>query len=112
MVLAAVVIAILVALGAWAVFSMRAAAPEAASTPSTAPSQSRASATPPDAARAEHANNLVTERLWKLAFAAPSETQILEPAQAQIRDSVAAALQSDSLDPKYFPRRIPHSALR
>jgi HD-like signal output (HDOD) protein len=106
MVLAAVVVAILLALGAWAVYSMRAEEPEAASTPSAAPSQSRAYAAAPDPARAELANNLVTERLWKLAFAAPSsEAQVFEPAQAQIRDSVAAALQSDSLDPKYFPRR-------
>ena len=104
MILAAVAIASLLALGVWAVFRMR-AAPLAASTPSATPSQRKSSAPVADSARTELANNLVTERLWKLAFAAPSEAQVLEPAQAQIRDSVAAALQSDSLDPKYFPRR-------
>ena len=59
----------------------------------------------PDAARAELANNLVTERLWKLAFAAAAETPPLEPAQVRVRDAVCAALQADTLDPKYFPRR-------
>jgi HD-like signal output (HDOD) protein len=59
----------------------------------------------PDAARAELANNLVTERLWKLAFAAAPEPQLLEPAHARVRDFVAAVLQADTLDPKYFPRR-------
>ena len=105
MILAAVAIASLLAWGAWALFRMRAAVPPAASTPSAAPSRSKSSAAVPDSARAELANNLVTERLWKLAFAAPSEAQVLEPAQAKIRDAVAAALQADSLDPKYFPRR-------
>jgi HD-like signal output (HDOD) protein len=47
----------------------------------------------------------VAERLWKLAFAAPSQMQYLEPAHTEIRDSVSAVLQSDTLDPTYFPRR-------
>src|SRR5580692_3577237 len=59
----------------------------------------------PDASRAELANNLVTERLWKLAFAAAPEAQPLEPAHARVRDGVFAVLQADTLDPKYFPRR-------
>jgi HD-like signal output (HDOD) protein len=59
----------------------------------------------PDAARAELANNLVTERLWRLAFAAAPEAQLLEPAHARVRDAVSAVLQADTLDPKYFPRR-------
>jgi HD-like signal output (HDOD) protein len=59
----------------------------------------------PDAARAELANNLVTERLWKLAFAAPPEPQLLEPAHAWVRDWASAVLQANALDPKYFPRR-------
>jgi len=56
-------------------------------------------------ARAELANNLVTERLWKLAFAASPEAQILEPAHARVRDAVSDVLKADTLDPKYFPRR-------
>jgi HD-like signal output (HDOD) protein len=63
----------------------------------------------PDAARAELANNLVTERLWRLAFAAapaPAPApELLEPAHVRIRDAVLAVLQSETLDPKYFPRR-------
>jgi HD-like signal output (HDOD) protein len=58
----------------------------------------------PDAARATLANNLVTERLWKLAFASP-EAEPLEPAHARIHDAVCTVLQADALDPKYFPRR-------
>ncbi len=58
-----------------------------------------------DAARAELANNLVTERLWKLAFAAAAESPPLEPAHVRVKDAVCAALQADTLDPKYFPRR-------
>jgi hypothetical protein len=55
--------------------------------------------------RIELANSLVTERLWRLAFSATSQAQFLEPAQSQIRDSVTAILQADTLDPRYFPRR-------
>ncbi|HEX3602763.1 MAG TPA: HDOD domain-containing protein [Steroidobacteraceae bacterium] len=102
---AAIAIASLLGLGAWAVFRARAPGPLTDPMPSSAKARGNVSGPVPDSARAELANNLVTERLWKLAFAAPSEAQLLEPAQAKIRDAVAAALQSDSPDPKYFPRR-------
>jgi HD-like signal output (HDOD) protein len=59
----------------------------------------------PDTARAELANNLVTERLWKLAFAAAPEPEPLEPPHARVRDGVFAVLKADTLDEKYFPRR-------
>ena len=59
----------------------------------------------PDAARAALANDLVTERLWKLAFAAAAETAPLEAAHERVGDAVSAVLQADTLDPKYFPRR-------
>jgi HD-like signal output (HDOD) protein len=59
----------------------------------------------PNTATVERANNLLTERLWKLAFAAPSQLQFLEPEHVQIRDSVTAMLSAQVLDPKYFPRR-------
>jgi hypothetical protein len=59
----------------------------------------------PDIARAELTNNLVTERLWKLAFAAPHESELLQPAHARVKAWVCAVLQVDTPDPKYFPRR-------
>jgi HD-like signal output (HDOD) protein len=59
----------------------------------------------PDAARATLANDLVTERLWKLAFAATPESQPVAPAHERVRDAVSAVLKADTLDPKYFPRR-------
>ncbi|HEY2781718.1 MAG TPA: HDOD domain-containing protein [Steroidobacteraceae bacterium] len=102
---AAVLIACLLALGMWVVVRLRTPIPTAALTPSRTPTQSKVPIAVPQSSRAELANNLVTERLWKLAFAAPAEAQMFEPAQAKIRDAVAAALQSDSPDPKYFPRR-------
>jgi HD-like signal output (HDOD) protein len=68
-------------------------------------SQGAGPTTVPDSARAELANNLVTERLWRLAFAAAPEAQILEPAHARVRDAVLTILKADTLDPKYFPRR-------
>ena len=68
-------------------------------------SQGAGPTTVPDSARAELANNLVTERLWRLAFAAGPEAQILEPAHARVRDAVSTILKADTLDPKYFPRR-------
>lgn len=63
------------------------------------------SAAAPDGARAELANNLVTERLWRVAFAASPDAQTVEPAHARVKDAVCAVLQADTLDPKYFPRR-------
>jgi HD-like signal output (HDOD) protein len=64
-----------------------------------------ASAAVPDGARAELANNLVTERLWRVAFAASPEAQTIEPAHARVKDAVSEILRADTLDPKYFPRR-------
>lgn len=63
------------------------------------------SAGPIDGAQIERVNRLVTERLWKLAFAAASHAQLLEPTHNRIRDSISAALQADALEPKNFPRR-------
>ncbi len=69
------------------------------------PPEGVATSAPVDVTRVQLANSLVTERLWKLAFAAPSQMQYLEAAHTQIRDSVSAVLKSDALDPSYFPRR-------
>jgi HDOD domain len=51
------------------------------------------------------ANNLAAERLWKLAFAAPSQNQASELVHARVRSNIVAMLEVDTLDPNYFPRR-------
>jgi HD-like signal output (HDOD) protein len=65
----------------------------------------RSATAAPDVAKAELANNLVTERLWKLAFAAPAESALVDPKQAEIRDAVSELLEAETLDAKYLPRR-------
>jgi HD-like signal output (HDOD) protein len=111
MVGAAIVIAIIAAgIGAWVAYrsygGRRAAS---VPVPESAQHPGREGAGIPglelDGSRIELANSLVTERLWRLAFAATSHAQFLEPAHIQIRDSVAAILRADTLDPRYFPRR-------
>jgi HD-like signal output (HDOD) protein len=51
------------------------------------------------------ANALLTERLWRLAFAAPAQTAALQPADIEVRSQVSALLAADRLDAKFFPRR-------
>jgi HD-like signal output (HDOD) protein len=110
MIVAAVLIAsALGGLGAWLIYR-RYRKPVAAIVSDRAkardkPLEAVATSAPVDGARVQLANSLVTERLWKLAFAAPSQMQYLEPVHTQIRDSVSAVLKSDALDPAYFPRR-------
>jgi HD-like signal output (HDOD) protein len=107
---AAIVIAsVLGGLGAWLIYR-RYRRPAVAIVSDRAkardkPPEGVATSAPVDGARIQLANSLVAERLWKLAFAAPSQMQYLEPAHTEIRDSVSAVLQSDTLDPSYFPRR-------
>lgn len=50
-------------------------------------------------------NALLTERLWRLAFAAPTGMDELQPADIEVRDQVSAVLGADRLDAKFFPRR-------
>jgi HD-like signal output (HDOD) protein len=107
---AAIVIAsVLGGLGAWLIYRRHhkpvAAIVSGRANASDKPLEGVATAVPVDGARVQLANTLVTERLWKLAFAAPSQMQYLEPVHTQIRDSVSAVLESDALDPAYFPRR-------
>jgi HD-like signal output (HDOD) protein len=107
---AAIVIAsMLGGYGAWAAFQRyrsRAFAPGASRAGQTnRPERGVALAPAPQGAGVELANSLVTERLWKLAFAAPSQAQYLEPVDVEIRDSVSKVLEAESPDPKYFPRR-------
>jgi HD-like signal output (HDOD) protein len=109
MVVVGIVIAILLGGGLAAWLILRARKPRTLLPPrgfaASKKSQAAASATAPDSARAELANNLVTERLWRLAFAATAETEPLEAAHARVRDAVCAVLEADTPDPKYFPRR-------
>jgi HD-like signal output (HDOD) protein len=58
-----------------------------------------------DAARQEVSNREASERLWKLAFAGPSQVVVPEAARQKMRDNILAMLEVDTLDPKYFPRR-------
>ena len=58
-----------------------------------------------DRARLELSNREVSERLWKLAFAAPSQVVSPEGIRQKMRDNILAMLEVDTLDPKYFPRR-------
>ena len=60
---------------------------------------------PLDPVRVETSNRAATERLWVLAFAAPSQSQASDVVNRRVRDNVVAMLQVDILDPKYFPRR-------
>ena len=56
-------------------------------------------------ARLELSNREALERLWKLAFATPSQVMVPEAIRQKMRDNILAMLDVDTLDPKYFPRR-------
>ena len=51
------------------------------------------------------ANLALTERLWRVAFAAPAQAEPLSAADLEIRDQVLAILSGSRLNAKYFPRR-------
>jgi HD-like signal output (HDOD) protein len=51
------------------------------------------------------ANSALTERLWRLAFAAPADPEALPGADIEVRDKVLAVLSGARLDAKFFPRR-------
>jgi HD-like signal output (HDOD) protein len=106
-----VLAASLLGIGAWLVLRRR---PVRARSPDTSPSavlalagEAKEGAPAPahDTARLELANREVSERLWKLAFAAPSQVVVPEPIRQKMRDNILAMLEVDTLDPKYFPRR-------
>lgn len=50
-------------------------------------------------------NSQLSERLWRLAYAAPTHSPPLESAHAQVRVAIVAKLQPETLNPDYFPRR-------
>jgi hypothetical protein len=58
-----------------------------------------------DMGKVRTANAVLTERLWRLAFAAPVPVGTLSPADVEVRDQVCAVLAGDGLDAKFFPRR-------
>jgi HD-like signal output (HDOD) protein len=58
-----------------------------------------------DIQKVAEANARLTERLWRLAFAAPARSEALLPADIDVRDRVAAVLGAERLDAKFFPRR-------
>jgi HD-like signal output (HDOD) protein len=106
MTVAAIAIAsVIVGLGAWLLLRSRNAAPPGSVGTSPDAESTGLPAAAVDTSATELANNGITERLWKLAFAAPAEAPPLEPAHAKVGDSVCAILQADTLDAKYFPRR-------
>jgi HDOD domain len=58
-----------------------------------------------DVARIDAAVKLLTERLWKLAFAVPAQMQPLDAAHLTVRDEIAAILMAEAVGAQYFPRR-------
>jgi HD-like signal output (HDOD) protein len=106
-----VLAAILLGLGAWlALRRPRAGAMNPGTSPRAvmtvaADSLHGAAAQSIDAARLELSNREASERLWKLAFAAPSQRPVADAIRLKMRDNIVAMLEVDTLDPNYFPRR-------
>ena len=107
MLVAAIVIASLLAgFGAWTVYRRYGRSTgDAAAAADRPKGRDAAAPTVTDNSRVESANSLLTERLWKLAFSAPTHAQSLEAEHVEIRKFVSAILECDTVDPKLFPRR-------
>jgi HD-like signal output (HDOD) protein len=105
MIVAGILIAGLVVLAGWMLFRR----PNRADVPS--PDRSAAERAPPpggapiDVVRLEAASDAASQRLWKLAFGAPSVAPPLVRAHARVRDLIKAVLEVDEINPNYFPRR-------
>jgi len=56
-----------------------------------------------DVDRVETANGLATERVWRIAFAAPAETA--GDAHEHVEDAIRAVLRSEALQSHWLPRR-------
>ena len=105
-----VLAASLLGIGAWLALRRRSLHARPETSPSTVlafTGEAKEGAPAPalDAARLELANREASERLWKLAFAAPSQVVVPEAIRQKMRDNILAMLEVDTLDPKYFPRR-------
>ncbi len=97
-----VLVAGLVGIGAWLALRRRrlpAAVAVTAVPLRAAPAQSI------DGARLELSNAQASERLWKLAFASPSQPPAADAIRQKMRDNIVGMLEADALDPNYFPRR-------
>jgi HDOD domain len=110
-VLAIIVVASLLGIGAW-LWHRRSRVSGIASTSAlpgepilSRPEMAATAASALDGALVQMANNLAADRLWRLAFAAPSGIPTSEPVHTRVRDNIVAMLQVDALDPNYFPRR-------
>ncbi len=95
--------AALLAFAGWIAYRQRARSPQ--STGLATRQTGMRSAAAPEAARLRTAGDLVTQRLWRLAFGVPSQPAPVEKAHVRVRELINAVLQLDALDPKYFPRR-------
>ena len=58
-----------------------------------------------DTALLEAAKDAAASRLWRLAFAAPSQAENPPLVNTRLRANIVAILDVDTLDPNYFPRR-------
>jgi hypothetical protein len=108
MALAAILIGTLPVLAAWMAYRRPASPKPAVETRSASQAEPAGSAIDPsqiDASRVEAASKSASQRLWRLAFGAPSQMPPLDPAHIPVRDLIYAVLQVDILDPSYFPRR-------
>lgn len=103
--MAIVSVALLLVIGA-GIWLLRRPAPAAQAPNTVAAPQAAATASPPlDFAPVSAASNVATERLWRLAFAAPAKPAADDPADQAMRASIFKVLRSETLDAKYFPRR-------
>jgi HD-like signal output (HDOD) protein len=60
---------------------------------------------PFDVGKLAAANAALTERLWRVAFAAPANADTLAAADLEVRQQMLAVLRGSRLNAKYFPRR-------
>jgi HD-like signal output (HDOD) protein len=93
-------------IGAWAVWRRPSpSAAQAAFQSRDLPSSESAPAKAPVADKVAEAKRLAEARLWKLAFAAPSQGQVSPDTNRRVRENVLAMLELDALDNAFFPRR-------
>ena len=97
-------------LGAWlrsarAVPSLAARPATAVRAPAPVPGAMPAPAAVTETTALDSAHARACERLWRLAFSAPSQAQSADSIHRRVRENIVAKLEVDALDPNYFPRR-------